>query len=388
MKFHEALAAAQRGHTPPRREPVSQTNGVWLVNNSGLVNVASPLEVANHHKVWVRHPTFVDLDLGLVIAEDGTEASAGPYVAVRTPGANESSDGIAPRVAMPAFSGIGPTYSGGEQTYPFTFATRLNGQFWGFGPFFNCRTSTTTTPPPCSCSSVYPDMRVTVSGVTEGTNGICTTVDPNAPTEFCSRLNRTWCLYFRNSGTKCSWLSNKIQVPCPTISQLQLALVWPETLQGCPGSGCTYATLKINGQTVWQSCDFDPLTGGTFTKITTSPGFSAFFDCRTIPNTVTVSVASNCTTTTSTTTTTTTTSTSSTTGAPTTPPPLTTSTTTTSTSSTTSAPFCGWCAYMWFGDDVGWVPYSSSCRGVCVQCLLPSASAEFLYQIREGTCSA
>ncbi len=364
MKFHEALAALDA--VPPAiadvSPPVSGQSSLWLINHHGTTDQFSdPLAPENAGKAGILHPRFVDADLSQFVFDETSDPAYDGDFKVRL-----FEGGVfTPRVAVPG-SLRNPFWSPTLNVYSLTFATELNGRFWGFNPHAYCRPSTTTTRPPCQCTQRYPDMRVTISGV--GTQSQCSQTGVNGS---CAPLNRTWCLYFRNSALyQCSWVSDwPTWWPCGVQQYLQLSLNWPAPYfasgSAAPGD-CQSAELVIGGVIAYRSNSFDPNTGGTFSLVA---GNAITASCTSLPSTLTVSVSSNCTTTTTTTT-------------------STTSTSTTTTSTTTLPPVCGVCWWVWQPGSPGyWQQAQNDCTAGCA-CVSPATAGTTNFQIATTSCAA
>ena len=182
-------------------------------------------------------------------------------------------------------------------------ATNENGRWWGLATAGDrCTTTTTTTQPPCNCTT-HPSMQFTISGVTLRPGaGQC---GPND--QICSQFNRTWCLPFQ--GRSWSWSGQ--QQPC----------YWQFTLNysnGCPPGSLWYggstisATLRWPLYKIWnpatssyvcpaelnfgvyryQSLDFHPDTGGTFTDGNQASPWAP--TCIGWPSSLTVAASANC----------------------------------------------------------------------------------------------
>jgi len=362
VKFHEALAALERNPVPAPTELHGEST-LWLVNvDSATTSASDPLATANSGKALVVGPGFVDVDLSQLVFDEGPNADLSGLVHRRAPQGGLKT----PLVALPGLLRHAPFYPGLSypQSYPFTFATELNGRFWGFNPHANCQTSTSTTRPPCQCTQRYQDMRVTLSGV--GTKSQCSQAGVSGS---CAPLNRTWCLYFRTSGLfQCSWVSDSASWwPCGVLQLLQLSLNWPAPYfasgSAAPGD-CQSAELVIGGVIAYRSNSFNPNTGGTFSLVA---GNAITANCTSLPSTLTVSVSSNCTTTTTTTTSTTTTSTS-------------------TTSTTTLPPVCGVCWWVWQPGTPGyWQKAQDDCTAGCA-CVPPATPGTTNFQIAVTSC--
>lgn len=379
MKFHEALAASQTGPATGvnasasvstkvaadiPRELVQGEAEIWLVHADAAnlsTGSSDPLATGNTGKALIAGPAFVDVDLSQLVFDEGPNADPNGEIHLRSPQGGLST----PLVAMPALLRHAPFYPGLSypQAYPFTFATQLNGRWWGFNPHANCRTSTTTTRPPCNCTQRYNDLQVTISGV--GTQPQCSGAGVAGS---CNALNRTWCLYFQSTlGFQCTWASNSVTWwPCGVAQSLQLSLRFPSAYYPsgpATPSDCQSAELLIGGVVAYKSNAFSPSTGGTFTLVS---GNQLVFTCTNLPATVTVSASANCTTTTTTTTSTTSTSTSTST-------------------STTPAPTCGQCYYTWFFSS--WFLQLNGCdAGSGCNCVEPPYNGQTQYELAITNC--
>ena len=200
-----------------------------------------------------------------------------------------------------------------------TLITNENGRYWGLATAGDrCTTTTTTTQPPCNCTT-HPSMQFTISGVSLRPGaGRCNNTD-----QICSQFNRTWCLPFRGKtwgwgAERCVWdytLSYNNGCPPGSLwygpdSRIAATLRWPLAKIYDPATSTYVCPAELDfGVYRYQSLDFDPDTGGTFTDGNQGTPWAP--TCIGWPTSVTVTASANCdpdppTTTTTTTTTSTT----------------------------------------------------------------------------------
>lgn len=199
-----------------------------------------------------------------------------------------------------------------------TLVTNENGRWWGLATAGDrCTTTTTTTLPPCNCTT-HPSMQFTLSGISLRPGaGRC---GPND--QICGSFNRTWCLPFRGrwlgwSGYPCYWeYTLNYNNGCSpgslwygkgqTVAQLR----WPLNKIWNPVTSSYVCPAELDfGVYRYQSLDFNPDTGGTFTDGNQATPWDP--TCIGWPTSLTVTASANCNPDPPTTTTTTTTSTTS-----------------------------------------------------------------------------